>query len=479
MTDPNVNEEMRTSIAWFRGSILPYSSLWYTLHRYAVLNRPSSKEIATEFRQNRSRSIDLFRNNAPNYWLNAEDVARLLGEPASALQLGTTLEASYWAADLFLPEMQVCLECLSAGYHSVVMSMRFLVSCPVHGTLLTDACRCGRKFDTDLWVLSNSPGCCTNCGWRFLNRPSARVPTAGVEQILPWLLIGQWLSKMNSSICSGDRSCERSRLRATILQPYVSKWAELLGVSVPDFLRATDSKVIDGLLQTVSQSGPRCRLGKGGGSPSPNDYASLAVYRSIARHVRRRLLGRKGRLCRRLMGASRDVAFILGRMKNSEAGQLAFTSLLWEMHVEARASQASRKLSKEDLSERLARAAKVRPTRRNSTIGDIHASSRGCWLHPYVSRLAVKPFDDWVEMHAAEAALSTLWVLIARKVTEMNETGVLVDFAGSDLVQAATHFQWGISYSRSGAPGKPSEPHMTFMTVRPSMPGMWTAHARR
>ena len=449
---------MRQHATWHQGSIYRYASLWHTLHRYAVLNVPSKIDFAREILGSRSPSeYDLFRDEAPHKRISVVKVAATLSEanPTEISRLWTVSAASEWAYELFCRELVMCLECVSAGYHSVLMSMRFLDSCPVHGTPLAHRCTCGARFDSDLRALVASPGRCEKCGFCFVDRNLARRPHLNLQQLEPWLRVGEWVEAMNRWVRGRERVKCNSSPHLEVLRQHAHKWSKMLAVSIPHFLEVTESAALQRYVETSVRSGPRATLvsvpARGG---SEGRCEAMGVYWALKRRIRTRVLSRADRRSIQAIRASSDADYIARRIGGSAGARLAFATVLWEMHVER----------KNDL--------RKPGHRRDSLWWDVHESTwtrlrteRGNWR-----RQDILPFKDWVEMHAASTALTTLWLAILDEVTKMAQSG-LAAWDGNFL-DVGSRFFWGIGTFDIGWGTNPKDA-VNYLDIRPCGDVAW------
>jgi len=140
-------------LTWHRHSILPYASLWHTLHRACELNGLALRELRTWV-----SAWDFTEKSGPTYGIVRDQLAAVLGESPEVFRWSTIDDAPVWLrAALFSPHGKVCPQCLAAGYHSDLFSLRGAAMLP--NPQRTECC-CGRPFLLSLTSPDGPPGSC-------------------------------------------------------------------------------------------------------------------------------------------------------------------------------------------------------------------------------------------------------------------------------------------------------------------------------
>ena len=169
---------LRREITWVPGTIRPHASLWITVQRLLVLNRPSATDFFRIFVPS-SRSfavkpnLDQIRRSSSHVSLLR--MARVLHESPTCFAGSQASQYPQGVWSIFGKYMAWCPQCLAEGFHSVLFSIHGLERCPIHGNELWPTLPCDHAVAHG--YLGSSllkPGCCEQCGASFLSEPVAR-----------------------------------------------------------------------------------------------------------------------------------------------------------------------------------------------------------------------------------------------------------------------------------------------------------------
>lgn len=145
--DPKDAPIVRKRCAWRKGSIQPYSSLWITVLRFALLNRPKLNSLNEDLQGSeaaRRRRAIYFDSHHP--WplhgtIDVRNFADMLGEPLESFRWSSIgdFPIGFWS---LFSGTHVCMECMAQGYHTVIFSATCIDRCPRHGAPLLNRWAC-------------------------------------------------------------------------------------------------------------------------------------------------------------------------------------------------------------------------------------------------------------------------------------------------------------------------------------------------
>lgn len=441
--------------------MLAYASLWHTAHRYAYLNRSGRRDLASDFAWRIFRDDFNIFSNAPTrlrgWRIRPDRFAHILGESRNAFRLCDLNSIKPWSGSgIFGSCLRVCWACAERGYHTVLMSLNLIERCPVHGEQLRAVCFCGKPFDPLSRALAESPGQCGECGVHFLFQNSMRRPAMVSDEIGKWRELGKWV-EITCQWVEAPALPEGTQLRREILCLEAQRWSNVLATRVPRAVTLSCGRLASEFVERVATCGLRMplpqtqeqrwqRRASGGG----------AVYSALSRHLRRHAFsGRFSGIARRFHDLP-DADDVLHLLQRDDQARDAWTAILWTMHVEARDGPRDRPRLDERYLEGL-RARVATPDERSWT----------------------RPFARWIEMHAAEISLLTLWRALTGLVEEMIKTADVR--WGRCLVDIAAQRHWvatATAESRRRAQGEPSSA-MTFIGMLPDGDRPWFLSERR
>ena len=400
-------------LTWYPGTILPYASLWHTLRRVAALNLLGLfdlRRLGVGIWPWRGPSPDLLHNDGGA--IDTPALERLLGEAPQALAWSYVGQTTPWMRFLFTPGMRICPACLAAGYHSALLSLRLLGACPIHGLPLRSHCHCGRgfsaRFTAQDWLCAGS----CPCGeLLFFTSETCRRPTlqacatAALEPVVRWLRQCAAVLTLRQPDAADQQGDDATWGRCA------AQWCRALGIDYPAcFLQPPGPTTYT----AVVWHGPWPARGgaRTAAPPLPRTSAQTAevVYRAMARHLRRHVVGRSERWVARFR-QSGNLLDIARQLAGQPRAVLSLAELLWARQVEENVEQR-------------------RWPYRQVAGPDPIRLRRECLVldHARQSAAACARLDDsqrqWLAYHAAALTLSTLWGQALSRAVMAARTGV-------------------------------------------------------
>lgn len=376
-----------SNLTWHTGTLLPYASLWSTVHRLVYLNALTANEI--HLLGTRQHGYLGMNSLIANYRvIDLPTLAKSLGEPLSAFNLSTLESLSLWTHQLFqVNVLRFCPECLAQGFHSIFHCLLAIFRCPIHHVTLEERCKCRRPVSACLNPqLFSSPCQCQCAKCHLFSRYIARRPTLdplsahAFDEIASWI---QTSSKRIHMMCVAEPwKTATGEGELTQLLPI---WSSLANVDVPLELsseRPRPNSVVeffDGSPLT-SDAGPDLSTGR--------DAPQASTFSAIDRHLRRHIL--RGQRWIHRFSMSCDVDYILDCINRYPEARVAWTYMLWLMGVfgvtELRALRSS-----------AAHSAYKRGM-----------SLQGTQAYVGTTPLALQQFQ-WLERHSAATFLMSIW----------------------------------------------------------------------
>lgn len=345
---------------WYSGSIQPYASLWLTVHRFLLLNRPTKRAFMDAFIQS-GRTLEptcvglsgvvLAPSGAR---LNLQKFSSALDEPLSAFRWSRVDDFSPGLRPLFKNAFLYCPSCMEQGFHTVLYLMEQIDKCPRHNEPLQAICT---QCDADLSGVINShqfssPACC-QCGNKILKLSAARTPvkdnlrTRRLRDLVDWLdEIGRrcWVD-MTPTVLTGGLVASPYR----ILRAHARRWHHDLGIPQPpewwmplepshfplsgngvcrhQFGGLNFGNHSVGLDATISHPPLRRDSPLRQGGPGDQLDASQ-LFKSIKRYLLKHVLLNQNKWIVRLAMSS-DSQWILNQLKSNDDARRAWTFLLW------------------------------------------------------------------------------------------------------------------------------------------------------
>lgn len=236
--------QMRPRATWYSGSIQPYSSLWLTVHRFLLLNRPTKRAFADAFIQSGGaieqacvglQGVVMAPGSAR---LNLSKFASAIQEPLSALHWSHIEDFSPGLRPLFKNTFLFCPSCMEQGFHTVLFSVENIHRCPRHNELLEAFCtHCHEDLTGAINLHQFSAPASCQCGRQLLKLSAARMPakddlrTGRLGELVEWLdEIGRrcWL-EMTRNVLPGSELVSPYRT----LRAHAQRWHHDLGIKHP------------------------------------------------------------------------------------------------------------------------------------------------------------------------------------------------------------------------------------------------------
>lgn len=327
------------SLTWYRGTILPYASLWSILYRVTWLNDLRFGDFYKIACVEDVDTADLLIKKGGDDAI-IKIVAEVLDEPYSSFS-DVCLENQLprWLFPVYASNRpRWCQECLRLGYHTWLMSINLVKECPIHHVPLRNSCiKCGAGFNMSFrGLVSRNFGC--NCGTKgWVSDPeSIRVPALSNADIDAWSEVATWIQHTRNMCVNEDQALPVQKIQLALTE----RWCADLGIRYPScfasseyFWSQTDSTSTEWM--SYKSSTP---LSKKNNNYLPNQdfLPRLSVYRAMSRHLRRQAFGG---LDNRILEAAKvfdpfKLAIILLQKKTTRD---AFIEMLWTRALEDQA----------------------------------------------------------------------------------------------------------------------------------------------
>ena len=342
-------------LTWHPGSIRPYASLWHTVQRVAALNRLRMRELPDHLwrhpgaAESQASSAGLLFNEWRGYEgqghgrvaVSTEVLASWLGEPAEVFAWSHLGALPPWSRQLVCSGLRHCRQCLAAGYHSALLSIRLLDACPIHGTELLEHCTCGRPFSGRISdaELSHAGHCA--CGrLSFFTRETCRQPLLPAAATMAYLPLVQWLETLSQVVRPRWESKETQRADWRTWLSGLVQWGDALGIDHPACVVAPAPQrtryVVHhqcgyqgGRLSQPERTGTAVQLENRYWRDEPGTW----VYRAMQRYLRRHVARDSWHWVRQFMDSCDPIA-IAQLMLSNRGALLAFGEMLWARTLE-------------------------------------------------------------------------------------------------------------------------------------------------
>lgn len=343
-------------LTWHTGSILPFASLWHTLLRVAALNSLRMRELpnASAYSEpgtcstihSRSRLLYNESGNRPGEGISTRALARWLHEPVEVFEWAHLGRIPKALRGLVHEGLRVCPECLSAGYHSALFSLRPLQTCPIHGCELSSRCHCGRVIDgrLDDKVLARTLSCV--CGnWVYFTKQTCRRPVMTAADVTALIPVVQWLEAF---ISVGYPQFGIAQKNAIAMERWLNglgDWSNVLGIGYPNCFNVAPCPSAH---RIVSTQGPGPTPAPAPLHPRPNQLEpagrrregryweinpATSAYRGMLRHFRRHVSRHSEHYGIDFL-RNPDPARNARVMRSSRQALVAFAEMLWSISME-------------------------------------------------------------------------------------------------------------------------------------------------
>lgn len=326
-------------LTWYRGSILPYSSLWSVLRRATWLNDLRPGDLLRLAQVDDSSALQEALKNGGDANV-VELVAELLQEDLSSFSsICLRNQIPHW---LFyglasgLPRW--CPECMRLGYHTWLMSLNLVVNCPIHQVPLITECNfCRDKWKMDLRGLAvRHVGC--RCGQKWMRQAdpqSMRHPVLDPVGICAWSDVEQWINITRRMCVNEDISVPEPGIQLALTE----RWCADLGIKYPScFAKA---EYFWNLSKSASREWTTYRActtvnrqsSRESAVSKPDNLPQLSVYRTLSRRLRRK---HRRSLDKIIVDCSRnlDPFQISLKLKEDKLIRIAFLEMIWTRLIE-------------------------------------------------------------------------------------------------------------------------------------------------
>ena len=438
---------MATSrLTWHAGSILPFASLWHTLMRVAALNSLRTREIPDADAQGEpgtwstmhSRASLLYNesSNRQGEGISTRALARWLHEPVEAFEWSHLGRIPKGLRGIVHEGLRHCPECLAAGYHSALTSLRPLQTCPIHGRELLSRCHCGRAFEgrIDDKVLAHTLSCA--CGkWAYFTKQTCRRPVMTTSEISALTPVVHWLEAFVSVGHPQFGSSQKSAFAMECWLKDLRNWSDVLGIGYPSCFKAAPCP---SRRRIVSTEGPQAMpttapLRAHSNRQGPADRRqeghywernpATSAYRGMLRHLRRHV-SRHSESYGIDFLRNQDPSRIAQVMRSNRHAMVAYAEMLWSRGMEPNVMRRRwpHRAVEQDV--------------RGDFVGDIRP--------PFSARHAiVSPGQDesgrqWVEFQSCRSMMLSLWRDAQRRALEAVRAG----HADWGVLSGEDAFQW-------------------------------------
>jgi hypothetical protein len=310
----------RKRYTWRKGTIQPFSSLWITVLRFTLLNRPKFDSLNLDLQgpyAARTRRAINFSSFLPWPLHSTIDIgwfASALGEPIEAFRWASVADFPWGIQGIFGWQNKICPICLAHGFHTVVFSARCIQRCPRHGeTLLASCPDCGGRLNDRSKPWSGVVPRICDCGNEWLTMATARSPTPDTQRdevlsdLIRWTeAAGQrcWAYLHRSKI---EKQLYADReLQIDTLEHYVERWRREQGLPTPDFLLLPERPSDPSLDRCIQHSGFRpgslARVQRAGTAilsslppvvPRSISQEPIRLFKSVRRYLVKHVLGNR------------------------------------------------------------------------------------------------------------------------------------------------------------------------------------------
>ncbi len=349
--EPSANWS-RTRYTWRTGSIPPFSSLWITVLRFALLNRPKFDSLNLDLQGReaaRTRRTIKFDSSLPwplHATIDIPSFARMLGEPIEAFRWSSVGDLPFGVQSLFRGNVKFCPSCMAQGFHTVIFSGLCISRCPHHGDELLMVCPdCGELLEHRSKAGSGIVPRICKCDREWLSMRVARSPICDADRDEAMRDVVLWAEDVGQRNWTyiPTRQYADHPLQIDTLAEHIDRWRLELGTLVPRWLdlRLAERQADPSLLRYVRKSGFRpnslARLNQAGTAffsrtppvlPKPLRQEPYLVFKSIRRYLVKHVLGNRVALLV-WIGMNRSAPEFRRRASADPYIQIAWATLYW------------------------------------------------------------------------------------------------------------------------------------------------------
>ncbi|OYZ77764.1 MAG: hypothetical protein B7X65_14860 [Polaromonas sp. 39-63-25] len=417
------------------------------MHRVVQLNARTPRLIDPYAKQRSrysARQKSLITNNSV---IDLGKLAHAMGEPISNFRLATLEALAPWTYHLFhTATVRFCRQCLGLGYHSTLMSMRAVERCPIHGCEIDDKCPCGRAISACVRSeLFQIPGQC-DCGkLGFFTRETARRPLLEPGETKAFDELAQWLEQTSDRVIMMSVKDKWETFQGEgSLECSAQQWSDLTKIRLPSAFMPPAA--VQSLIAEFEARGGPFPRSSGEVFQRMKEIISLRhqFFKSFDRHIRRHVL--KGQYWINRISMSSDSDVILSFLQRYPDARSAFTYLIWLAAVWG--SHDLRQVRTTVASNGYMRGASLPGLPRYN-----HKNAFG------------NAACEWLEMHAAGLALSSMWMEAHERMLGMVAQQSVS--WGWDTSVMAGKYRWCATVEQDGCwkIGKRARP-CTYLPVR-------------
>jgi hypothetical protein len=346
------------TLTWYSGSVLPFASLWHTLHRLMSLNAMRGRELQAMLggscQKPSVRMIDLLCNESaissvpePVGAVDIQRLARALGEPAHVFQwshFGRLPNALRGVATVGL---RLCPVCAALGYHSALFSIRALDRCPIHRCAFIAQCRCGQPFQPVIRLREAAyPGQC-RCGQvAYFTKETCRRPTMSPDDLRPLQPVAAWMEELCTVTRPWGHPRHAQQLHDGLFVESLGAWSHQLGLNGPPHgtcappeeqfsIDVIERKTLQPRQKVTSfqasQPEPACPQHARGGLWEHSE--ATVAYRALLRHIRRHVGRHSDRFAQGFLEHPDPLA-MAQQMRSDPQAMVAYAELLFCVSME-------------------------------------------------------------------------------------------------------------------------------------------------
>lgn len=326
------------SLTWYRGSVLPYESLWSILLRATWLNDLRAGDLYRVANVNDPDALDMVARHGGDENI-VRLIAKVLDEPLASFSDFCLIDKipSWLFSAHASRRFRGCPECIRLGYHTWLMSINLVVECPIHNVPIREHCsQCGGEWKMSLrGLVVRNMGC--HCGAKILPDPgSMRQPVLTSEAAQAWTEVAQWVQHAgNMCVNEMPPMLPESNIQLALTE----RWCIDLGIPYPSCFQKP------AYFWSYTDSSPEEWMNYQASTPdscnssheliSQDSLPRLSVYRAMSRHLRKKALGD---LDRKIIESSKsDPVQLSNKLSQCQATRYAFSEMLWTRMLEDRA----------------------------------------------------------------------------------------------------------------------------------------------
>lgn len=413
------------SLTWYPGSILPYSSLWFTVMRIAYLNHLGVWELNDLlYEKTLHLPIDTHQVVHVDGIGSITDKNRLayfLGESESAFNWSQLGGSPQWVYPLIYPHHRICTECIKIGYHSSIYSIKLLEVCPIHGCKFITSCECGKAFPNSLVQRDLINPCHCRCGrFEFLSKESSRFPAVNADFTRPLEPIASWLDCIKTIVRSPTSAPSMGRNEIPNWAALIPKWCNHFGIIYPSCFTHFDAPIKN---STTKASGikpsttdpieteKRFRAAYSSNSLEPHPDVHNVIYSSFSRHLRHHVAIDSHLWIKKFQESGKPLE-ISRWITESKAAFFGFAYMLWLREINASMNKSSQ----------TTKYPRPHASRTSASSGSSSYSTT------HVPKLGQKVIGEtqqvnWIRTHQYFAYLQNIWLVALRRAVDAIEPG--------------------------------------------------------